>query len=103
MRLDDGCNNNLETTLNGTSKNDDNRWTCPVDTSLVEADVMVDLGVSMLADETSCESVKKIETQAQFNTSSTNKQSPNHDQNERSFCHPNSEIAKLERYVYMIN
>ncbi|KAF7995075.1 hypothetical protein HCN44_004547 [Aphidius gifuensis] len=97
MRLDDGCNNNLETT-----KNDG--WTCPVDTSLVEADVMVDLGVSMLADETSCESIKKIETQSQFNTSSTNKQSPNDDdddsnKNERSFCRSNSDSANLDRLV----
>lgn len=63
MRLDDGCNNN---NINGTPDNagssDNGQWTCAGDTSLVEPEVLVDLGVSMLADETSCESLKILQT-----------------------------------------
>ncbi|KAK0167573.1 hypothetical protein PV327_004952 [Microctonus hyperodae] len=58
MKLDDGCNNNLNSTLNSDSKNN-GRWSRPGDTSLVEPEVMVDLGVSMLDDEESSESLRK--------------------------------------------
>ncbi|XP_074109741.1 S-phase kinase-associated protein 2 isoform X1 [Cotesia typhae] len=58
MKLDDGCNNNLNSTLNSESKNG-RRWSYRGDTSLVEPEVLVDLGVSMLDDDASSESFKK--------------------------------------------
>ncbi|CAG5104254.1 Similar to SKP2: S-phase kinase-associated protein 2 (Homo sapiens) [Cotesia congregata] len=58
MKLDDGCNNNLNSTLNSESKNG-RRWSYRGDTSLVEPEVLVDLGVSMLDDDASLESFKK--------------------------------------------
>ncbi|XP_063991790.1 S-phase kinase-associated protein 2 isoform X2 [Diachasmimorpha longicaudata] len=61
-RLDDGCNNNLNNSRNNDSKSA-RKWKCPGDTSVVEAAVMVDLGVSMLDDETSCDSVKRSQSQ----------------------------------------
>ncbi|XP_043275668.1 S-phase kinase-associated protein 2 isoform X2 [Venturia canescens] len=63
MRLDDGCNNNLNSTLNSASKNGA-RWTCSGDTSLVEPEILEDMGVSMLDDEdASRESMKKLQSQ----------------------------------------
>ncbi|XP_015603371.1 S-phase kinase-associated protein 2 isoform X2 [Cephus cinctus] len=63
MRLDDGCNNNLNSTLNSASKNGA-RWSCTGDTSLVEPEILEDMGVSMLQDEeVSCESLKKLQSQ----------------------------------------
>lgn len=60
MRLDDGCNNNLSSTLNSATKNNA-RWTCAGDTSLVEPEILEDMGVSMLEDEEiSCESLKQL-------------------------------------------
>ena len=63
MRLDDGCNNNLNA-LSETSKNNSTHWSCSGDTSLVEPEILEDMGVSMLEDENSCESdLKKLRTQ----------------------------------------
>ncbi|XP_015115202.1 S-phase kinase-associated protein 2 isoform X2 [Diachasma alloeum] len=62
MRLDDGCNNNLNSSLNNGAKSG-GKWKCPGDTSIVEPEVMVDLGVSMLDDETSCDSMKRSQSQ----------------------------------------
>lgn len=62
MKLDDGCNNNLNSTLNSESKNG-RRWSYRGDTSLVEPEVLVDLGVSMLDDDASSESLKKSSSQ----------------------------------------
>ncbi|XP_066597239.1 S-phase kinase-associated protein 2 isoform X2 [Prorops nasuta] len=58
IRLEDGCNNNLNSTLNSASKNN-TKWTCAGDTSLVEPEILEDMGVSILVDvEASCESLK---------------------------------------------
>ncbi|KAL7288698.1 hypothetical protein TKK_0017423 [Trichogramma kaykai] len=60
MRLDDGCNNNL----NGDSEQESEKWSCAGDTSLVEPEILQDMGVSMLADgEASRESLQAMKTQ----------------------------------------
>jgi F-box and leucine-rich repeat protein 1 (S-phase kinase-associated protein 2) len=60
MRLDDGCNNNL----NNASVKERERWSCSGDTSLVEPEILEDMGVSMLADgEASRESLQTLKTQ----------------------------------------
>ncbi|XP_011495682.1 PREDICTED: S-phase kinase-associated protein 2 isoform X2 [Ceratosolen solmsi marchali] len=60
MRLDDGCNNNL----NSASVKESERWSCSGDTSLVEPEILEDMGVSMLADgEASRESLQILKTQ----------------------------------------
>lgn len=48
--LDDNCNNNLNGSLNNTSNNS-TQWLCSGDTSLVEPEILEDMGVSMLEDE----------------------------------------------------
>lgn len=60
MRLDDGCNNNI----NGTPVEENEKWSCSGDTSLVEPEILEDMGVSMLADEeASRESFQALKTQ----------------------------------------
>lgn len=57
MRLDDGCNNNID---NEVKENE--HWSCAGDTSLVEPEILEDMGVSMLADgEGSRESLLKTQ------------------------------------------
>ncbi|XP_017764417.1 PREDICTED: S-phase kinase-associated protein 2 isoform X2 [Eufriesea mexicana] len=61
LRLDDSCNNNLNSSLNSTSKNSA-RWSCSADGN-VEPEILEDMGVSMLEDEaSSCESTKKSDS-----------------------------------------
>ncbi|KAK9293622.1 hypothetical protein QLX08_011480 [Tetragonisca angustula] len=50
LRLDDNCNNSLNNCLNNTSNNS-TKWLCSGDTSLVEPEILEDMGVSMLEDE----------------------------------------------------
>ncbi|KAJ8681569.1 hypothetical protein QAD02_017361 [Eretmocerus hayati] len=60
MRLDDGCNNNI----NGTTNVENDTWSCSGNTSLVEPEILEDMGVSMLADgEASRESLQILKTQ----------------------------------------
>lgn len=60
MRLDDGCNNNL----NVPSVKENETWSCSGDTSLVEPEILEDMGVGMLADgEGSRESSQTLKTQ----------------------------------------
>ncbi|XP_043463038.1 S-phase kinase-associated protein 2 [Leptopilina heterotoma] len=54
VRLDDGCNNNLNE-ITETSKSNATHWSCSGDTSFVEPEILEDMGVSMLEDEESCE------------------------------------------------
>ncbi|XP_043249572.1 S-phase kinase-associated protein 2 [Colletes gigas] len=61
LRLDKNCNNNLNSTLNSASKNNEN-WSCSGDTSLVEPEILEDMGVSMLEDEASQESTRKSQS-----------------------------------------
>ena len=63
MRLDDGCNNNLNESTE-VSTNSSTHWSCSGDTSLVEPEILEDMGVSMLEDEESRESdLKKLRTE----------------------------------------
>ncbi|XP_053994196.1 S-phase kinase-associated protein 2 [Hylaeus volcanicus] len=61
LRLDNNCNNNLNSTLNSASKNNE-KWLSSGDTNLVEPEILEDMGVSMLEDETSHESTKKSQS-----------------------------------------
>lgn len=59
LRLDDSCNNNLNDSLNSTTKHSA-KWSCSGDTSLVEPEILEEMGVSMLEDGASnCESTRK--------------------------------------------
>ncbi|KAG7214165.1 hypothetical protein KM043_001514 [Ampulex compressa] len=63
LRLDDGCNNNLNSTLNSTSKSAA-RWSCSGDTSLVEPEILEDMGVGMLEDDVAnCDGMKILRSQ----------------------------------------
>ncbi|CAL7952525.1 unnamed protein product [Xylocopa violacea] len=58
LRLDDSCNNNLNSTVNSASKGN-GKWSCSGDANLVESEILEDMGVSMLEDEASiCKSTK---------------------------------------------
>lgn len=60
IKLDDGCNNNV----NGTAVKENERWSCSGDTSLVEPEILEDMGVGMLTDgEGSRESSQNLKTQ----------------------------------------
>ncbi|XP_058794171.1 S-phase kinase-associated protein 2 isoform X2 [Phymastichus coffea] len=60
IKLDDGCNNNV----NGTEERENEKWSCSGDTSLVEPEILEDMGVGMLADgEGSHESLQNLKTQ----------------------------------------
>lgn len=60
MRLDDGCNNNLDSA----TEKDNEKWSCSGDTSLVEPEILEDMGVGMLADgEVSRDSLQTLKTQ----------------------------------------
>ncbi|XP_070154127.1 S-phase kinase-associated protein 2 isoform X1 [Polyergus mexicanus] len=48
LRLDDGCNNNLNSTVNSESQN--TRWSYSGNASLIEPEILEDMGVSMLED-----------------------------------------------------
>ncbi|XP_029050962.1 S-phase kinase-associated protein 2 isoform X2 [Osmia bicornis bicornis] len=62
LRLDDTCNNNLNSTLNSASKNNAN-WSCASDGNLVEPEMLADMGVSMLEDQaSSCERANNSES-----------------------------------------
>ncbi|XP_047356452.1 S-phase kinase-associated protein 2-like isoform X1 [Vespa velutina] len=61
VRMDDGCNN-LNSTFNSTSKNN-TRWSYNADSSLVEPEILEDMGVSMLEDEAiNCDNVNKVQS-----------------------------------------
>lgn len=62
LRLDDNCNNNLNSTLNSASKTNE-KWSRSGDTSLVEPEILEDMGVSMLEDEASHEGARKSQSQ----------------------------------------
>ncbi|XP_011310534.1 S-phase kinase-associated protein 2 isoform X2 [Fopius arisanus] len=98
MRLDDGCNNNLNSSMSNETKNEA-KWKCPGDTSIVEPEVMVDLGVSMLDDETSCESLKRSQSQG-CSVSPSSLVSSRHaamDEKENLYRGTKYEKGKLER------
>ena len=59
MRTDDGCNNNMK----NSSPNENAGWTYSADTSLVESEIMEEMGVSMLEEEEKYESPKDELTQ----------------------------------------
>lgn len=47
--MDDGCNNNLNSTVNSESENN-TRWSYSGNASLIEPEILEDMGVSMLED-----------------------------------------------------
>lgn len=47
--MDDGCNNNLNSTLNNDSQND-RKWPYSGNASLIEPEILEDMGVGMLED-----------------------------------------------------
>lgn len=47
LRLDDGCNNNLNSTLNSDSRNS-TKWPYSGNASLIEPEILEDMGVGML-------------------------------------------------------
>ncbi|XP_072757626.1 S-phase kinase-associated protein 2 [Anoplolepis gracilipes] len=49
LRLDDGCNNNLNSTVNSESQNS-TRWSYSGNASLIEPEILEDMGVGMLED-----------------------------------------------------
>ncbi|XP_015430317.1 PREDICTED: S-phase kinase-associated protein 2-like isoform X2 [Dufourea novaeangliae] len=61
LRLDDSCNNNLNTTRSSEPKSNE-KWLCSGDGTHVEPEILEDMGVSMLEDETSCESTRKSQS-----------------------------------------
>ncbi|XP_014213892.1 S-phase kinase-associated protein 2 [Copidosoma floridanum] len=60
MRLDNGCNNNV----NSPEIKETESWSCSGDTSLIEPEMLEDMGVGMLVDgEASRDSLKTLQTQ----------------------------------------
>ncbi|XP_076238949.1 S-phase kinase-associated protein 2 isoform X2 [Calliopsis andreniformis] len=63
LRLDDSCNNNLNSTLNSESKNS-GKWSCSGETNIVEPEILEEMGVSMLEEEEALyESSRKSQSQ----------------------------------------
>ena len=63
LRLDNGCNNNLNNTLNNHSENS-TKWPYSGDASLIEPEILEDMGVSMLEDGvTNCENTKRLQSE----------------------------------------
>jgi len=61
--LDNGCNNNLNNTLNNHSENS-TKWPYSGDASLIEPEILEDMGVSMLEDGvTNCENTKRLQSE----------------------------------------
>ncbi|EZA53352.1 S-phase kinase-associated protein [Ooceraea biroi] len=61
LHLDDGCNNNLNSTLNNESQN--TRWSYSGDVSLLEPEVLKDMGVGLLEENIiNCGSTKKLQS-----------------------------------------
>jgi len=59
--LDNGCNNNLNSTLNGDFRNS-TKWPYSGNASLIEPEILEDMGVSMLEDGvTNYESTKRLQ------------------------------------------
>lgn len=106
MKLDDGCNNNLNSTLNSESKNG-RRWSYRGDTSLVEPEVLVDLGVSMLDDDASSESFKKpsqdeATSSPDESSSESSRQFPENgttDLDDKNKIYKSSSFDTIDRYV----
>ncbi|KAG5327600.1 SKP2 protein, partial [Pseudoatta argentina] len=63
LRLDNSCNNNLNNTLNSHSENS-TKWPYSGDASLIEPEILEDMGVSMLEDGvTNCENTKRLQSE----------------------------------------
>jgi len=61
--LDNGYNNNLTNTLNSHSENS-TKWPYSGDASLIEPEILEDMGVSMLEDGvTNCENTKRLQSE----------------------------------------
>lgn len=105
--MDDGCNN-LNSTFNSTSKNN-TRWSYNADSSLVEPEILEDMGVSMLEDEAiNCDNVNKVQSPdstVSLNNADNNKRLPLNDNGiyeseQKSLYRGTSfETASIERFV----
>ncbi|XP_011702965.1 PREDICTED: S-phase kinase-associated protein 2 isoform X1 [Wasmannia auropunctata] len=63
LRLDNGCNNNLNSTLHGDSRNSA-KWPYSGNASLIEPEILEDMGVGMLEDgAANCESTKRLQSE----------------------------------------
>ncbi|XP_071633405.1 S-phase kinase-associated protein 2 isoform X1 [Temnothorax longispinosus] len=63
LRLDDGCNNNLNSTLDSDSRND-TKWSYSGNASLIEPEMLEDMGVGMLEDGVgNYESTKRLQSE----------------------------------------
>lgn len=61
--MDVGCNNNLNSTLNGDSRND-TKWSYSGNASLIEPEILEDMGVGMLEDGVAnYESTKRLQSE----------------------------------------
>lgn len=61
--MDDGCNNNLNGTLDSDSQND-TKWPYSGNASLIEPEILEDMGVGMLEDGvTNYESTKRLQSE----------------------------------------
>lgn len=61
--MDDGCNNNLNSTLNSDSRNS-TKWPYSGNTSLIEPEILEDMGVGMLEDGiANYESTKRLQSE----------------------------------------
>lgn len=109
--MDDGCNN-LNSTFNSTSKNS-TRWSYTADSSLVEPEILEDMGVSMLEDEAiNCDNVNKVQSPdciIPLNNADNNKRLPLNDNGiykseEKPLYRDSSfETASIERFVTIDN
>lgn len=63
LRLDDGCNNNLNSTFNNDSRNS-SKWPYSGNASLIEPEILEDMGVGMLEDGVAnYESTKRLQSE----------------------------------------
>lgn len=61
--MDNGCNNNLNSTLNSDSRNGA-RWPYSGNASLIEPEILEDMGVGMLEDGVAnCQSTKRLQSE----------------------------------------
>lgn len=107
LRLDNGCNNNLNGTLNSDSEND-TKWSYSGNASLIEPEILEDMGVSMLEDGVAnYESTKRLQSE-EYTILSENLDSNNRSiidepdvfgYQEEVYTSSSLEIANTDRFV----
>jgi len=92
LRLDNGCNNNLNSALNGDFRNG-TKWPYSGNASLIEPEILEDMGVGMLDDGvTNYESTKRLQPECKS-------LSENLDSNNRSII-DDSDVFGYQEEVY---